>query len=375
MLTIGFDAKRAFNNSTGLGNYSREVIRMLSAFYPDSRYLLYTPKQKAEYARQFSNMENVVVKTPGSFWKPFHSAWRSYRLAKLAAKEADIYHGLSHELPVSIEKYKVKTVVTMHDLIVWRHPELFRLPDRKIYQKKQAYACRIADMVIAISQQTKQDLVEILGVDPQRIRVVYQPCHSMFYREVSVEEKKECAGKYKLPELFILSVGTIEARKNLMTALHALQFIPKDIYLVAVGRKTEYADDVIAEASRLNLSHRLLIIDNADFTDFPAIYSNALAFVYPSFYEGFGIPILEAMNCGVPVITSNVTSLPEVGGDAALYITPGDYRQLATHVNNILADNTLREEMIRKGRTQADKFSEEKTAAALWGVYQEVLRL
>lgn len=373
MLTIGFDAKRAFNNNAGLGNYSRAMIHILSKYYPDNRYILYTPKKAEKFSNLFADAENIAVRTPKSLWKTFHSLWRRYQLTPLAAQETDIFHGLSHELPVGIEKKGIKTVVTMHDLIAWRHPEYFKLADVKIYQKKQKHACRIADIVIAISEQTKRDLIEILRVDSQKIRVVYQPCSPIFYRESSETEKKARAEKYRLPERFILSVGTIEARKNLLTVLRALPALPEDICLVAVGRKTEYANVVVEEAKRLGLSDRLLLIDNGDFSDFPAIYANAAAFVYPSFYEGFGIPILEAMNCGVPVVASNVTSLPEVGGDAALYIDPEDYETLGKHISNILDDKLLRNEMIRKGRLQADKFSEKNIADALWAVYREAM--
>ncbi|MDR0364198.1 MAG: glycosyltransferase family 4 protein [Bacteroidales bacterium] len=372
MLRIGYDAKRAFNNSSGLGNYSRAMIHILSEYYPNNEYILYTPKEQEKFARQFEDIANIRVQSPNFFWKTVPSLWRRYYLTKITAKKVDIFHGLSHELPIGIEKTNVKTIVTIHDLIAWRHPEYFKWIDSKIYRKKQKHACEIADVVIAISQQTKQDIIEILKVDPQKIRVVYQPCDTMFYKSVTEEGEKMCAEKYLLPERYILSVGTIETRKNLMTTLRAMQFIPEDICLVAIGRKTEYANTVAAEAKKMNLSGRLRFIDNADFSDFPAIYSGALAFVYPSFYEGFGIPILEAMNCGVPVITSNVTSLPEVGGKAALYIHPDDYKTLGEHINNILNDKKLRIEMIRAGRLQAAEFSEQKIADALWSIYREV---
>lgn len=373
MLRIGFDAKRAFNNNTGLGNYSRATIDVLSKYHPDNQYVLYTPKKSERFSELFQNLDNVSIRMPKSFWKTFHSFWRRYRLSGMASEEVDIFHGLSHELPVGIEKTGVKTVVTMHDLIAWRHPEYFKNIDGRTYRKKQQHACRIADIIIAISEQTRQDLLEVLDADPQKIRVVYQPCSPIFYEKSSETAKKACAEKYRLPERFILSVGTVEARKNLMTTLRALPALPDDICLVAVGRKTDYADKIIAEAEKLRLSKRLLMIDNAIFSDFPAIYSNALAFVYPSFYEGFGIPVLEAMNCDVPVVTSNVTSLPEVGGAAALYINPEDYETLGKHINSILNDNSLREKMILKGRLQAEKFFEQKIADALWGVYRELM--
>ncbi|MBP1672719.1 MAG: hypothetical protein H6Q25_534 [Bacteroidetes bacterium] len=371
-MKIGFDAKRAFNNSTGLGNYSRAIINIMSKYFSDNEYILYTSKQSNAYENYFKDFQNIQITTPNKIGRMFPNLWRSLSLTNFALKDKlDIYHGLSHELPVNIHHSSIKSIVTMHDLIVWRHPEYFKYIDRITYQKKQLYACKIADIVIAISEQTKQDLIEILNIEQEKIKVVYQPCSSIFTQTLTSAQKLDVASKYNLPNRYILFVGTMEERKNLLTIIRSMPLIDKEIHLVAVGRTTDYFSIINEETNVLKLTNRIHFIHNADFYDFPAIYANAEVFVYPSFFEGFGIPVLEALHCGVPVITSNTSSLPEVGGNAALYINPTDHEALAQHINNIIGDKILSESMIQKGKVQALCFSEEKIAQNLWNVYKE----
>ena len=174
-MRIGFDAKRAFLNNTGLGNYSRDTIRVLSNFYPDNKYFLYTPKEKGNSRLAFlDNRNNTFVRTPQSLLnKALKSYWRSKSIVSdLFNNKIDIYHGLSHELPLGIEKTNIKTVVTIHDLIFIRYPHLFRTIDRKIYYKKFNSACHRADKIIAVSQQTKQDIIDFFLIPEEKIEVI-----------------------------------------------------------------------------------------------------------------------------------------------------------------------------------------------------------
>ncbi|HKJ43419.1 MAG TPA: glycosyltransferase, partial [Sunxiuqinia sp.] len=210
-LKIGFDAKRAFLNAAGLGNYSRNTINAVSRFYPENNYFLFSPS--LDEAR-FHSPQNSKIILPGNFWwralKPF---WRSYKISSLAkAAELDIYHGLSHELPIGIEKSGIKSVVTIHDLIFMRFPELYKAADRKIYLRKIKHAVHATDQIIAISEQSKSDLVDFFKLKPEKIEVVYQSINPIFFENASAQELKSVRKKFSLPSEFMLTVGTIEAR-------------------------------------------------------------------------------------------------------------------------------------------------------------------
>ncbi|MDR2563632.1 MAG: glycosyltransferase family 4 protein [Prevotellaceae bacterium] len=372
-MKIGFDAKRAFHNHSGLGNYSRFVIESLSKYYPYHHYFLYTTPYQKTAMHKFARRENIIVRCPRGLLYLLPSLWRTYGIAKAAEHDGiKIFHGLSHELPVGIEKTGIKTLVTVHDLIFMRYPEYYSRADVAIYKRKVVSACHRADMIIAVSKQTKRDIIDFLGIDESKIKVVYQGCDPQFYDAVSSAEKAEIKAKYSLPDNYILSVGTVETRKNLLSIVRATPFLPAEFSLVAVGKHSDYANEVMKEVAKLGLSERVSFINKADFKDFPGIYQQASAFVYPSEFEGFGIPILEALNSGVPVIAARTSSLPEVGGEAALYIEPHDYQILASHLNNILNDADLRKRMTTEGVIQAKKFREKHTVPALWQAYLEV---
>ncbi len=372
-MNIGFDAKRAFHNRSGLGNYSRFVIEALSQRYPDNTYFAYTPPYTPQAMQAFAQASNVVVRQPQGLWRALPSAWRSLGLTADARRDrVEVFHGLSHELPAGIEKTGMRTLVTMHDLIFLRYPQYYKPIDRAIYRKKFYSVCRRADTVIAISQQTKADIVNFFGIAEEKIKLVYQGCDPQFYSPVSDEEKIRVRQKYALPQRYVLSVGTVEERKNLLTLVRALPALPPDVHLVVVGRQVPaYAQKVHHELAALGLAARVSFIANASFKDFPAIYRSAAAFVYPSVFEGFGIPILEALSCEVPVVAANSSSLPEVGGSAALYMEPYDHATLADMLRSVLGDPVLAARMTAEGLLQAQKFREEETVPALWKLYSE----
>ena len=373
-MRIGYDAKRAFKNYTGLGNYSRSIISIMAQFYPANEYLLYTPPYKSHTSNVFASSSNISICQPKSIWRSFHSVWRSYRLSKeIEQGKIDIFHGLSHELPVGIKHTGAKSIVTMHDLIVLRYPHLYNYIDRKIYLKKYHTSCKYADLIIAISQQTKNDLINLMGVDEHKIRLVYQGCDPQFYILRGDAEKQIVKQKYNLPNKYILNVGTIEPRKRLAIIVKALAKLPDDVHLVAIGKSTNYMSEVQKEVKQHGLEQRVHILSGVQFADLPAIYQQAQVFVYPSIFEGFGIPILEALNSRTPVIAANSSSLPEVGGIAALYIDIDNDVMLAQYLQNVLTNSYLRNNMIENGIVQAFKFREKEVAQALWAVYNELV--
>ena len=182
-MRIGFDAKRAFSNNTGLGNYSRDAIRILSDYFPDNKYFLYTPKNYNNPRLSFiADRKNTFIRTPESLLdRALKTYWRSKSVVNdLFTNKIDIFHGLSNELPIAIENTSIKTVVTIHDLIFIRYPHLFKTIDRKIYYRKFKSACQRADKIIAVSEQTKRDIIDFFSISAYRISVVYQGCNTVF---------------------------------------------------------------------------------------------------------------------------------------------------------------------------------------------------
>lgn len=379
-MNIGFDAKRAFHNTTGLGHYSRSLIHSLSVDFPENEYYLFNPNPSKNFKMEGNNLHEIL---PKSFLaKIFPSAWRSNWVKNdLQKLKIDLYHGLSHEIPFNIQQSKIKSVVTIHDLIFERYPSQYSKIDVQIYRKKFLYACRNANHIIASSDQTKNDIIEFYKIDKEKITTCYQSCNPRFGNTCSETEKNAIKKKYNLPDQFFLSVGSIIERKNLLSICKAIQLLNNGIPLVVIGNGKEYKQQVKNFIQKNNLQKRIIFLaENTESNslgyktavDFPAIYQSATALIYPSTFEGFGIPILEALWSKLPVITSNISSLPEVGGDAAVYIYPKNEIEIAAGMKKIVEDSDFTNQLKEKSWAQAQKFSSKNAAAAVMNVYKTV---
>lgn len=373
MYKIGFDAKRAFSNFTGLGNYSRTIISSLSGFYSSNKYFLYTPRYKQQPVHNFTDKPNIEIITPHGFSSIFSRTWRTTGIINdLKRDKIDIYHGLSGELPEG--KKVCPMVVTVHDAIFMKFSGFYTYADRFFFEKKRISACRRADKIIAISNQTADDIIKYFNADPKKIEVIYQSCDPVFHRSITDEELYRVRKKYNLPCRYILSVGRVETRKNLNTLVRTLPQLPPDVKIVSLGGITPYFKEVLTTIKTLGLSERVQILSGADFADFPAIYKMSAMLVYASLYEGFGIPVLEALTTGTPVVTSNISSMPEVGGDAALYVNPENVNDIAEKINMFLSSPTLCEEMTGKGLEFSKRFREEKVVSEVYDLYNTILK-
>ena len=371
-MKIGYDAKRALNNNSGLGNYSRYIIHSANKLSKHSIYL-FSPKANDRYYSDLNILSSVKMVSPKSKNKLVGAYWRSFGQVKEIDKlELDVFHGLSNELPLSIKKSKVAKVVTIHDLIFLRFPKLYKPLDRKIYNKKFRQACEDADKIIAISEQTKQDILSFYKVNETKIEVVYQDCDEQFHEQPTEDVLSKVKEKHSLPSQFLLSVGTIEQRKNQLLILKALKEI-KDIPLVLVGRETPYQDELQFFIESHHLQDRVKFINDVEFCDLPAIYSLAEVFVYPSIFEGFGIPIIEAQNLSTPVVTSTGSCFSETGGNAALYSNPQKPSRLAENINKVLNNATLKSDLIKEGLKNAQRFRSEYTFPQLEAIYKELV--
>ena len=371
-MRIGFDAKRFFHNSRGLGNYSRDTVRVLSEFYPENHYFLFNPKEKHRVNATIPPNGTEIL--PLSFFaKKIPSLWRSRLICDDIKKQRiDVFHGLSQELPIGIKRTGAKSVVTFHDAIFMRYPELYSRIYRETFIIKNQYACNVADRIIAISEQTKRDIIQFFDVDERKIDVVYQGCNAIFRNPISEEQKRDVRKAYDLPESFLLIVGAIEKRKNAKLIVEALHRKSIDIPLVIVGKATDYLSEINGAIQQYEMQKQVLFRHDVSTADLPALYAAAEVFVYPSIFEGFGIPVLEALNTGTPVIASRGTCFEETGGDAALYIDPYNADELGDAIERVLSDSALRQQMITEGKKHADNFTDEKIALQLMGVYKSM---
>ena len=372
-MKIGFDAKRAAQNKTGLGNYSRFVLNILNRYRPDNDYTLFVPnKNKTQNLCDVKDIEKYNIVFPNSTgWRS--SLWRVFGISNDIKKSGiDIYHGLSNELPLTIKKTSCRSIVTIHDLIFLHYPQYYHTIDRWIYAYKFRKACENADKVIAVSEFTKQEIIRYYGTPEEKISVVYQGCDPMFRQTATAQKKVEVRQRYNLPTHYILYVGTIEERKNIMLLAKALRHLPKDIKVVAFGRATKYTQIVKDYLAENNLTDLLVFIHKSDFHDLPAVYQQADIFVYPSRIEGFGIPLLEALCSGVPVIGCTGSCLEEAGGPHSAYVNPDDDKALAQEITSILNDVQRRDMMITKGLEYAKNFEEETLCQKLWQIYEEM---
>lgn len=370
-MRVGYDGKRIFKNYTGLGNYSRYILFLMGRHYPQNENLIYTPGTGNGPFKEeiLSNPRNTIF-TPES--GIFKSLWRSFGIVKdLKKDKVDLFHGLSNEIPFGIHKH-LPSVATVHDVIFLRFPQYYGKVDGLIYKFKTAYACRRATRIIAVSERTKLDLVHFFGTAPDKISVVYQDSSKNFKRSFSPAQFSEISSRHNLPAKFLLSVGTIEERKNLLLIVQALKLVP-EIPLVVIGKEKQYATSVKNYIRENGLENRVIFLKNVSDNDLPGIYQLASVFIYPSRYEGFGIPIVEALHSGTPVIAATGSCLEEAGGPGSLYTDPDNFEQLASLIKLVLNDPEKRQQMIDGGKKHVALFDDELISKQLMDVYLKAI--
>jgi len=370
-MRIGFDGKRATNNLTGLGNYSRWLIHCMATQYINNQYFIYTPKTKKKLLTQsVFALKNIRLKLPSVS----KFLWRSLGIKKqLQQDEVTLYHGLSQEIPFGIQKTNIKSIVTIHDLIYLKRPSEYSFINRNIYRFKSKYACKNADKIIAISETTKSDIVELYRINPDKIEVIYQSCDELFKIPASEQQKQNIVNKYKLPKEFLLNVGRIVPHKNQLLIIKALQKLNKKTPLVIVGKKSKYTQILLKTIQHLGLEESVILLNDVPNADLPIIYQCATIFVFPSFYEGFGIPIIEALYSGTPVIAATGSCLEEAGGPNSVYVSPTDHAELAKKIDTLLENENLRKEMAVKGLAYVQKFNNDVLTKQLMDCYQKTL--
>lgn len=369
MMKVGFDAKRLFNNKTGLGNYSRTLVSNLYRYFPSNEYYLYSPKiiRNNDTEKFLRDPFNVRISSiPSTFYRTFAI------IRDLKADNLDVYHGLSHELPYRINKLKLKSVVTVHDVIHRIYPQQYNRIDRKIYETKLKYALEKADKVFSISLSTTEDIIKHYGIPEKKIITTGQSIDEIFFKEIKASEKKAIVEYYNLPKSFLLYVGSIVERKHLFELVRAYEILQNDIEipLVVVGSGGEYYKKIMGYIEGKELKRNIIFLDNSvSFKHLPSLYSLADLFIYPSEYEGFGLPVAEAMSQNCPVITGNSSSLPEVGGDACLYCNPFDINDIADKISGILNNIELKNRLTTEGLKKVVEFKSEVITDRIHSAY------
>ncbi len=366
-MKIGFDAKRLFLNYTGLGNYSRNIVKNIQKYFPEHEYHLYTTKalRNTDTEYFFDKAKFIIHENKSAF----NFYWRSVSIIKdLEKDKIDVFHGLSAELPIGINKSNIKSVVTIHDLIFKHFKSDYKLVDRVIYDFKSRYACQNADKVIAISGFTKKDILKAYNISEDKIEVVYLPLDNRFLKKASQNELEKVKLEFNLSDKFFLYVGSVIGRKNLKSVLKAMSMIePKwRIPLVVVGSGKKYLKEVKMMIRKIGLEDDILFLKNISNEDLPKIYQLSIFFVFPSLYEGFGLPVLEAIQSGKSVIVSQDTSLEEVAGNCGTVLPQNDVTALA---------NTIKEKSnlaIEQGNCEKHlmKFDPELIAKGIMEVYK-----
>lgn len=372
-MTIYVDISAAVHSRAGLGRYAESLAHALVRQDPDRFALFYN---HAGDPRLAHGLEGLPRRSVPLGYKPWRMAVWLGQLAGIGfdrlLPDAKLYHATEHLL---MPLRRVPTVLTVHDLIYKLFPRHHKRLNYWFLNAAMPLFVRRADAVIAISESTKRDLIEHYGTPAEKVSVVHEAAASHF-QPATPYTVHQVRREYQLPDRFLLTVGTIEPRKNLARLLEALVRLRVDdshLHLVVVGTRGWLYEDFFQRIEELGLKDVVHFPGYVLDADLPAIYSAADVLVMPSVYEGFGLPVLEAMACGTPVASSSASSLPEVGGDAARYFDPMNVDEMVETLRRVLSDEELREGMSATGLKQAKKFSWERAACETMAVYERVL--
>ncbi|MEP7197191.1 MAG: glycosyltransferase family 1 protein [Saprospiraceae bacterium] len=364
-MKIYYEAKRVFYNNTGLGNYSRWLVEEYSAQYPsDELFLLKPGSKESKHDLQFSTPRFNTISYSNFLGIP--------RMLSLLNKvPADgIFHGLSAEIPMLTKKIK-KVIVTIHDIIFLYRPNDYAFIDRNIYIQKLKYALKNADNIIAISETTAQDIINYFGIDENKIKVIYQNCNKIFYNRLSVVEIEQSKIKFNLPIDYLICVSSFNERKNLQSIVEAYRLLTPSqrVPLVFVG-SGNLKKDVSNLVAKYDLAKYFIFLDYVEPKDLPALYQGSMALIYPSLMEGFGIPALEAMASGIPILGHQHTAVEEAAGEAGLFVDCTNSEVFAGAIQNLQTKASLREKFKNASLVQLEKYTNAKLMKELNELYK-----
>lgn len=377
MTTIGIDYTPAYEQGGGIGRLTRELMGALARRQGKYTYRLFVAGARRNQLtqslnRQFSWCPTTL--TPKTLARVWHRAHLPLPIEVFTGR-VNLFHATDFTLPPTLPA--TKTLLTVHDLSFVRVPETASPPLKEYLDAVVPRSVHRADHILADSQATKDDLIELYRVAPDKISVLLSGVDARFRPVNDIPSRAAIREKYGIGhEPYIFTIGTVQPRKNYTRLIEALAEVRKlhDVSLVIAGGKGWLEDDMYRALDRLHMHDHVHLIGFAHDADLPTLYSDALCLAFPSLYEGFGLPILEAMACGIPVLTSNVSSMPEAAGDAALLVDPRDTPAITKALIRLISDSALRASLVQLGFAQAKRFTWDKSAEELAAIYETLLR-
>lgn len=374
-MSIYIDVSAAVHQRAGLARYASRIARTMIANYGDAfSFALF--HNGADSAHRLAGLEKIPTRSVPFGNKPWRMMVLLAQMARVGLDRlvpgVQLFHSTEHLL---MPLKGAPTVMTVHDLAFKLYPAYHRWMNRWFLNSAMPLFLQRADAIITVSESSKRDLMRVYQVPADKITVTYEAASPAF-RPAPAERVAAVRSALGLPERYLLTVGTIEPRKNLIRLVQALRILRRtdpDLALVIVGGAGWLYQDFFELLEKLEEPRSVLLSGFVPDEDLPAVMTGAQALVMPSLYEGFGLPVIEAMACGTPVISSNASSLPELGGQAARYFDPHDAAEMASVVQAVLSNQELRHEMRRLGMAQAANFSWERTVSDTLAVYQRVL--
>jgi len=378
-MRIGIDYTAAVHQGAGIGRYTRNLVRTLARLDADNEYCLFVAGRRGKGDGWGPWPANFRVRSVPLSDRWLHILWQRLRVplpVQAITGPLDLFHSPDFVLP---PVGRTPAILTVHDLSFMRVPEFFVPGFRQYLEGAVGWAVKRARHILADSESTRRDLVELLAVEPERVTVLYPGVESRFRPVQDEQSLARVRARYELPERFILGLSTLQPRKNFEGLIEAYRRLLTgrgsgagiaDLYLVIVGGQGWMYEDALALVERRGLSERVRFTGFAEDQDLPAIYSLASVFAFPTWYEGFGLPVLEAMACGTPVVAADNSSLPEVVGEAGLLVDAADADGLAEAIAQLVLDGALRERLIRAGFKQAQRFRWEDSAQQLLKIYR-----
>lgn len=356
---FGYGQKTGLPRRVGSGEYCFELLLNLNKIDKKNNYIIYLPQSPtADLPKESSNWRYKIV-GPRKLWTLF-----SLSLEFLFKRsKADVFFTPTHYLPVFSPQ---NSAISILDTSYINFPKSFKKSDLWQLKNWTAYSVKKTKKIFTISQNSKDDIIKEYGLSEERVVVTYPGIKNESRIMNQESGKGTIAKKYGIEGDYILFVGTLQPRKNIVRLIEAFSCISSSIInplsLIIVGNKGWKYEEILEAPKKFNIQNKVKFLDSVSDEDLISFYQNAFCFVLPSLYEGFGLPVLEAMQYGCPVITSNVSSLPEAGGDAALYVDPLSVDDIAKKLELIINDNDLKQKLIKKGHEQVKKFSWENTA-------------
>ena len=375
-MKIAIDATIVREENTGTGFYILNLLNGLLKIDAKNEYIIFIDESVARNMLKIKKHNFKIVNKVFKY-KLTRILWQLIILPMvLKKKKVDILHSANYVTP--LYKLGFKIIVTIHDLTFILFPEKYTITKRLFYRMMIPIFVKISDKIIAISNNTKNDILKIFKVPDKKVVVIYATCSENFNNIIDENKNLEVLSKYNIDKAYMLFVGMIEPRKNIISILNAFKEMDTEINadLVIVGKKGWYfkeIEDFVTESKKLSLRNKVIFTGYVPENEMKSLFQNALFFIFPSFYEGFGLPPLQAMACGTPVITSNISSLPEVVGDAAIFIDPYKSEELKNAMLYLYKNFEKRKELIKKGFSQCDKFRIEIVAKNLVDVMESMV--